>query len=105
MSPFSIASRTLLSSNNVDSSHSSIHEVSDQDSNDGRKNKMGDLSKQLNSLPLSADSSNATTPATTPGGEDINKDFTSATMIDDIQLLKLRLEEVSNCRIIFMNKN
>ena len=96
---------TSLSSNNVDSSHSSIHEVSDQDSNDGRKNKMGDLSKQLNSLPLSADSSNATTPATTPGGEDINKDFTSATMIDDIQLLKLRLEEVSNCRIIFMDKN
>ena len=93
---------TSLSSNNVDSSHSSLQEPSDQDSNDGRKNKMGDVSKvkDSNLLLASGDNSDATTtPATTPGSEDklldFNKEFGSFGGTEDIQLLKLRLEEVS----------
>ena len=93
---------TSLSSNNVDSSYSSLQEPSDQDSNDGRKNKMGDVSKVKDSNLLlgSGDNSDATTtPATTPGSEDklidFNKEFGSFGGTEDIQLLKLRLEEVS----------
>ena len=92
---------TSLSSNNVDSSHSSIQEPSEHDSNDGRKNKMGDAPKlhDNNHLFESGDNSDATaTPATTPGTEDkildFEKDATLPDRTDDIQLLKLRLEEV-----------
>ena len=92
---------TSLSSNNVDSSHSSIQEPSEHDSNDGRKNKMGDAPKlrDINNLFESGDNSDATaTPATTPGTEDkildLDKDTTLSGRTDDIQLLKLRLEEV-----------
>ena len=92
---------TSLSSNNVDSSQSSIQEPSEHDSNDGRKNKMGDAPKlrDINNLFESGDNSDATaTPATTPGTEDkildLDKDATLSGRTDDIQLLKLRLEEV-----------
>ena len=93
---------TSLSSNNVDSSHSSIHEPSDQESNDGRKNKMGDAPKLQDSKHLFeyGDNSDATaTPATTPGAEDklmdFSKDLGSSGKAEDIQLLKLKLEEAS----------
>ena len=92
---------TSLSSNNVDSSHSSIQEPSEHESNDGRKNKMGEAPKihENNHLFESAENSDATaTPATTPGTEDKLLDFEKDTVhsdrTDDIQLLKLRLEEV-----------
>ena len=94
---------TSLSSNNVDSSHSSIPEPSDQESNDGRKNKMGDAPKLTGDSNLfeSGDNSDATaTPATTPGTEDklldFEKDLGHVDRTDNIQLLKLRLEEVCN---------
>lgn len=93
---------TSLSSNNVDSSHSSIQEPSEHESNDGRKNKMGDAPKLHENSHLfeSAENSDATTtPATTPGTEDklldFEKDIVHGDRPDDIQLLKLRLEEVS----------
>ena len=93
---------TSLSSNNVDSSHSSIQEPSEHESNDGRKNKMGDAPKLHENSHLfeSAENSDATTtPATTPGTEDklldFEKDIIHGDRPDDIQLLKLRLEEVS----------
>lgn len=92
---------TSLSSNNVDSSHSSIQETSDHESNDGRKNKMGDAPKLQDTHHAfeSGDNSDATaTPATTPGTEDKLLDFDKnmglVDRTDDIQLLKLRLEEV-----------
>ena len=92
---------TSLSSNNVDSSHSSIQEPSEHESNDGRKNKMGEGPKlhENNHLFESTENSDATaTPATTPGTEekllDFEKDEIHSDRTDDIQLLKLRLEEV-----------
>ena len=92
---------TSLSSNNVDSSHSSIQEPSEHESNDGRKNKMGEGPKlhENNHLYESTENSDATaTPATTPGTEekflDFEKDEIHSDRTDDIQLLKLRLEEV-----------
>ena len=93
---------TSLSSNNVDSSHSSIQEPSEHESNDGRKNKMGEAPKLHENSHLfeSAENMDATTtPATTPGTEDklldFEKDIVHGNRPDDIQLLKLRLEEVS----------
>ena len=93
---------TSLSSNNVDSSHSSIQEPSEHESNDGRKNKMGEAPKLHENSHLfeSAENTDATaTPATTPGTEDklldFEKDIVHGNRPDDIQLLKLRLEEVS----------
>lgn len=92
---------TSLSSNNVDSSHSSIQEPSEHESNDGRKNKMGEAPKthERNHFFESAENSDTTaTPATTPGTEDklpdFEKDLIHSDRTDDIQLLKLRLEEV-----------
>ena len=94
---------TSLSSNNVDSSHSSIQEPSEHESNDGRKNKMGEGPKlhENNHLYESTENSDATaTPATTPGTEekilDFEKDEIHSDRTDDIQLLKLRLEEVGS---------